>query len=200
MCSGHRYPELVAAIQGSSKGPMDTTRRDAEQTQVSRNLYLILVIVTEKAALRIVQAVHDSNGAEALRLLHRRYNPLTQGRMLVKLNEVLQVDVGTDERTYMDKVVQWEQQIHEFETMSRETLPGVVKRAIITERSPSAIRTHLLVSAQTWTRYATVRAVIEAFLAVVWKWRPDHSQSVPAPNKPNIGAEVQNTPNSQSNG
>ena len=61
------------------------------------------------------------NGAEALRLLHRRYNPLTQERMLAKLNEVLQVDLGTDERTYMDTVDWWEQRIHEFETMSRKS-------------------------------------------------------------------------------
>ena len=68
--------------------------------------------------------------------------------MLAKLNEVLQVDLGTDERTYMDNVVQWEQWIHEFETMSREMLSDIVKRAIVTEKSPSAIRTHLLVNAQ----------------------------------------------------
>ena len=67
-------------------------------------------------------------------------------------------------------VVRWEQRIHEFDTMSRETLPDIVKRAIITERSPSAIRTHLLVNAQTLTRYATVRAAIEAFLTVGRKW------------------------------
>ena len=65
-------------------------------------------MLTEDAALRIVQAVHDSNGVEALRLMYRRYNPLTQGRMLAKLNEVLQVDLVTDESTYMDHVVQWE--------------------------------------------------------------------------------------------
>ena len=158
---------------------MDTTRWDAEQIQVSRHLFLILVMLTEKAALRIVQAVHDTNGADALRLMYRRYNPLTQERMLAKLNEVLQVDSGTDERTYMDNVVQWEQRIHEFETVSRETLPENVKRAIITERSPSAIRTHLLVNDQTLTRCATVRAAIEAFLAVGRKWGPDHSGPAP---------------------
>ena len=70
----------------------------------------------------------------------------------------------------MDNVVQWKQRIDEFETMSRETLPDVVKRAIITERSPSAIRAHLLVNAQTLKRYVTVRAAIEAFLAVGQKW------------------------------
>ena len=86
-------------------------------------------MLTEEAALRIVEAVHDSNGAEALWMLHQRYNPLTQGRMSAKLHEVLQVDLGPDERTDMDNVVQWEQGIHELEAMSREALPDVVKRA-----------------------------------------------------------------------
>ena len=101
---------------------MDTAIWDPEQIQDTRHLYLILVMLTEDAAPRIVQTVHDSNRAEALRLMYRRYNPLTQGRMLVKLNELLQVDMGTDERTYMDHVVQWEQQTHEFEATSRENV------------------------------------------------------------------------------
>ena len=83
--------------------------------------------------------------------------------MLAKLNEVLQVDLGTEEKTYMDNVVQWEQRILEFETMSRETLLEIVKRAIIFERSPPAIRTHLLVHAQTLTRYVTVHAILRRF-------------------------------------
>ena len=139
MCSGDRYPDLVTAVEDPAQETMDTTCWDAEQIQVSRHQYLILVMLTEDAALRIVQAMHDSNGAEALRLMYRRYNPLTQGRMLAKLNEVLQVDLVTDERTCMDNNVQWRQRIHEFETMSGETLPDIVKRAIISERSPSAI-------------------------------------------------------------
>ena len=175
MCIGDRYPDFVTAVGDPARGTMDTTLWDPEQIQVSRHLYLILVMLTEDAALRIVQAVHDSNGVEALRLMYRRYNPLTQGRMLANLNEVLQVDLGTDERTYMDHVVRWEQRIHGFETMSRETLPDIVNRAIITERSPAAIRTHLLVNAQTLTRYVTVRSANEAFLAVGRKWGQDES-------------------------
>ena len=65
--------------------------------------------------------------------------------------------------------------------MSRETLPDIVNRAIITERSPAAIRTHLLVNAQTLTRYVTVRSAIEAFLAVGQKWGQD--ECGPAPMK-----------------
>ena len=132
MCSGDRYLDLVKAIEDPAQGTLDTTVRDAEQIQVSRHLHLVLVMLTEDAALRIVQAVHDSNGAAALRLIYRRYNPLTQERMLAKLNEVLQVDLGTDETTYMDNVVQWDQrtftslrQCHEkrCQTSSEEPSP-----------------------------------------------------------------------------
>ena len=136
VCSNDRHPDLVTAVEDPAQGTMDTTRWDAEQIQVSRHQYLILVMLTEDVALRIAQAVHDSNGAEGLRLTYRGYNPLTQGRMLAKLTEVLQVGLGTDERMYMDNVVQWSQRIHEFETISRETLLDFVKRAIISERSP----------------------------------------------------------------
>ena len=38
--------------------------------------------------------------------------------MMARLSEVLQVDWGTDERTDVDKVAQWEQRIHESETMA----------------------------------------------------------------------------------
>ena len=77
MCSGGRYPELVTAIEDPAQGPMDTTHWDAEQIQVSRHLCLILVMLTEESALRNGQAVHHFHGAEALRLMYRRYNPLT---------------------------------------------------------------------------------------------------------------------------
>ena len=35
-CSDDRYPELVTAVEDQAQGPMDTTRWDAEQIQVSR--------------------------------------------------------------------------------------------------------------------------------------------------------------------
>ena len=82
LCMGEREPSMVAAVKDPAQGPMTMANWAPDQSQVSRQLYLILVMLTEEAALRIVQAVHDSNWAEALRLLYRRYNPLTQGRVL----------------------------------------------------------------------------------------------------------------------
>ena len=60
MCTGDKYPELVTAIEDPAQRPMDTTRWDAEQIQVSQHLHLILVMLTEESPLRIVQAVRDS--------------------------------------------------------------------------------------------------------------------------------------------
>ena len=71
---------------------------------------------------------------------------------------MLQVDLGTDERTCTDRAVQWEQRSQELETMSRGTLLDDVKDAIFTERSPTAFR--------------TVRADGVDFLAVGWKCGP----------------------------
>ena len=132
----HVQRRQVSRSGDSHRG--STTRTDGHDTLGRRTDPGLAKPVSDPGDVDgIMHAVHDSNGAEALRLLHRRYNPLTQESMLAKLNEVLQIDLGTDERTYMDNVVLWEQRIHEFETTSRETSPDVVKRAIITERSPS---------------------------------------------------------------
>ena len=47
MCSGDRYPDLVTAVEDPAQEMMDTTRWEAEQMQVSRHLYLILVMLTD---------------------------------------------------------------------------------------------------------------------------------------------------------
>jgi hypothetical protein len=74
-------------------------------------------------------------------------DPVTQGRVLATLNGILQADFGADEVGFMDRLTQWDQKVQEFEQMSRELLPDLIKRAIITERAPVALRTHLLVNA-----------------------------------------------------
>ena len=81
------------------------------------------------------------------------------------MNEVLQVDLGTDERTYMDNVVQWEQRIFQFET--------ILKRNVARHRQESHHHGEVKMS------NATVRAAIEALLAVGRKWEPDHSGPAP---------------------
>ena len=44
--------------------------------------------------------------------------------MMARLNEVLLVDWGTDERTDVEYVAQWEQRSHEFETVDAVRFKG----------------------------------------------------------------------------
>ena len=57
MCIGARYPNLMTAVEDPAQGAIDTALWDPEQIQVSRQLYMIMVMLTEDVALRIVQAV-----------------------------------------------------------------------------------------------------------------------------------------------
>ena len=96
--------------------------------------------------------------------------------MLAKLNEVLQVDLGTDERTYTDKRCS-------VRTADSRVRDSVKRRCRTSSREQSSRRGHHqlseLVNAQTLTRYAAVRAAIDAFLAVRREWGPDHSGPAP---------------------
>ena len=92
--------------------------------------------------------------------------------MMARLSEVLHVDWDTDERTDVDCVAQWEQRLHEFETMAREML-----RAISAGRSPSKIRTYLLVNTQSLMQHVVVRAAIEEFPTVGRRRRQEQDGS-----------------------
>lgn len=70
-------------------------------------------------------------------------------------------------------LVRWEQRVTEFENLAREALPDSIKRAIIMERAPPALRLHLLVNAQTWGSCVQVRGAIEAYVTAGRRWARD---------------------------
>ena len=77
----------------------------------------------------------------------------------------------------MDKLTEWERKIAEFESLSRETLPDIIKRAIISERAPPAVRTRLLVNAHTLSPYTMVRGAVEALVTAGRRWGEPQSGS-----------------------
>ena len=94
------------------------------------------------------------------------------------MKEVLQVVVGTDEKTWRDRAVQWEQWIRDravqwrqraLKVMSRGILPGVVNEVIFMERSPTAIITQCCI----------MHAASVEFLAMDWKLGPEQTGPEP---------------------
>ena len=127
-------------------------------------------MLTEDAALQIVQAVHDSNGAEALRLMYRRYNPPDAAETAGKVERSIAGGFGykTKGRTWITLFSGTRGFMSSKECQEKRCRTSSGEPSITDHRMPPG--THLLVNAQTLTEYATVRAAIEAFLAVNWKW------------------------------
>lgn len=96
-----RIADLTGQLQAVLAGAGTDIRQAAlagDRSYASTRLYLALVMLTEDAALRLVQSVSDHFCAEALTRLLKCYSPPMRSWVLSVLNGILQVDSGTDEQ------------------------------------------------------------------------------------------------------
>ena len=85
-------PDLVVAVEDPAQGPLELSNGAPEQSQVSEQPLLILL--TKDAALRLERGRGPTALVPKVQFPHA-------GESLARLNEVLQVDFSTDERTHM---------------------------------------------------------------------------------------------------
>ena len=71
-------------------------------------------MITKQNGNRIVKNVKSKNGFEVYRLLCQRYNPRTDGKFLVLLNNIIEFQFG-EEKDFLDNLVTWETMIDNFE-------------------------------------------------------------------------------------
>ena len=102
-------------------------------------------------------------GVQAVRDVARRYNPRSQARSLAQLQEIMQFDFGHDPSGVTDRLVVFERLIGEYETSSGEQLGVQVKCAVLLERVPSELRTHLLLTCGSRPDYAIMRQTVESY-------------------------------------
>jgi len=155
----------VAALEAAEE-PSTETIEYAELPEymqaLSRQVYYNLTMLSSGASLRIVRSVRSANGLEAYRLLSRRWNPSSKGRNLTKLSKVLHWDFG-DATKMLDNLVAWESAVEDWENVTQEKLGDSVKCAIIAERAPAEVRTHLQLNAPN-AKFPQMRAVVEEYL------------------------------------
>ncbi len=101
---GGSYPAIFAAAE-TSQTKIQLSTLGEDDAAAAKKLFLALVMLTDDAVLRIVQSVQDGNSLEALQRLTNRLNPVTQDRVLSILNTILQVDLGADEKMFMDRLL-----------------------------------------------------------------------------------------------
>ena len=96
--------------------------------------------------LRSYVSVIQPSGVQAFTILARRYNPRSQARSLAQLQEIMHFDFGQEPAGVTDRMIVFERLIGEFETSSGEALGVQVQCAVLLERVPPELRTHLLLT------------------------------------------------------
>ena len=91
----------------------------------SRKLFYVLITVTDKAPLLIIQSVTSGNGIEAWRRLCHRYKPQVQLQSMGTLTTILEATFP--ETNFEDHFSFCENEIQKYETTTRERLPVDIK-------------------------------------------------------------------------
>ena len=117
---------------------------------IDAQLRYLLVMLTRGPALQIIR--QQPSGVQAFRDLARRYNARSQSRSLAQLQEIMHFDFGPAGVT--DRMIVFERLVGEYETSSGEALGVQVKCAVLLERVPQELQTHLLLNCGSRPDYA----------------------------------------------
>ena len=86
------------------------------------------------------------SGVQALRDLARRDTPRSQARSLAQLQEIMHFDFGQEPAGVTDRMIVFERLVGVYETSNGEALGVQVQCAVLLERIPPELRTHLLLT------------------------------------------------------
>ena len=139
-------------------------------------LRYLLVMLTSGPALQIIR--QQPSGVQAFRDLARRYNPRSQARSLAQLQEIMHFDFGQEPAGVTDRMIVFERLVGEYETSSGEALGVQVKCAVLLERVPPELRTHLLLTCGSRPDYAIMRQTVESYSVARRSWQPGHSTTM----------------------
>ena len=139
-------------------------------------LRYLLVMLTSGPALLIIR--QQPSGVQAFRDLARRYNPRSQARSWAQLQEIMHLDFGQEPAGVTDRTIVFERLVGENETSSGEALGVQVKCAVLLERVPPELRTHLFLTCGSRPDYAIMRQTVESYSVARQSWQPGHSTTM----------------------
>ena len=87
-------------------------------------------------------------------------------------------DFGQEPAGVTDRMIVFERLVKEYETSSGEALGVQVKCAVLLERVPLALRTHLLLTCGSRPDYAIMRQTVESYSVSERSWQPGHSTTM----------------------
>ena len=115
---------------------------------------------------------------QAFRDLARWCNPRSQARSLARLQEIVHFEFGQESAGVTDRMIVFERLVKENETSRGEALGVQVKSAVLLERVPPELRTHLLLTCGSRPDYAIMRQTVESYSVARRSWQPGHSTTM----------------------
>ena len=109
---------MVRALDGEHADRLDLEK-------VSKELYEVLVTITEGEANLMVKNVINNDGVLAYHRLYRHYNRRTLARVLRMTREALHPKAVHDLKQLISKVVEWEDKLARMAAEHKETLPVI---------------------------------------------------------------------------
>ena len=116
---------MVRALDGEHADRLDLEK-------VSKEVYEVLVTITEGEVKLMVENVPNNDGVLAYHRLHRHYNQRTLSRVLRKTRDALHPKAVQDLKL-TSKVVEWEDKWARMAAERNETLPVIWKMAALME-------------------------------------------------------------------
>jgi hypothetical protein len=149
----------------------------------SANLYSILLSCTEDDPFRICHSVKEGNGLEALRLLHRRYEPRTPGTKRALLKAIINNGQAKKAEDIEKNVMHVEELMKKYEVMSGTPLPEDLRVTVIIDLCVKDLREHLELT----TREMAYKEVREEIMSYVERKRNAFSMDLKAMDVDELG-------------
>ena len=165
---GHMMEAAELAAHANTWTPSEPLNQDMDA-----QLRYLLVMLTSGPALQIIR--QQPSGVQAFRDLARRYNPRSQARSLAQLQEIMHFDFGQEPVGVTDRMIVFERLVGEYETSSGEALGVQVKCAVLLERDPPKLKTHLLLTCGSRPDYGIMRQTVGSYSVARRSWQPSHS-------------------------
>ena len=147
-----------------------------EVMKYSANLYSILLSCTEDDPFRICHSVKEGNGLEAMRLLHRRYEPRTPGTKRALLKAIINNSPSKKPEDIEKNMMHVEELMKKYEIMSGDPLPEDLRVTVIIDLCVKDLKEHL----ELITREMTYKEVREEIMSYVERKRNAFSNDLKA--------------------
>ena len=147
------FPEMERYLTEYVEAAAAPVLRDPKESELAKQLYLMLVLISRNPALTIVQnsGGASKNGFLAWRALHYKFEPNQKSRHASMLMGLMNYDFSGN---LLEKIESFEREVARYEVQSKEVFPENIQIGVVSSRCVDKdMRKHLIFHASRLDRW-----------------------------------------------